>query len=133
LSLYTRYFVNMLQEHGSTDPSTSSSMLNIIQRSGKDVAHPEKYWNKQHAGQYVKDTINAVALMRGLGNEQFGRMSKYMIDLHNKVERTPKYMFYPKLGSKENMLTNFPDHLLPGGKDTWATALTRGTLKERRR
>jgi len=130
LGIGSRDFVHGIMGHSDPNPGIAGSMLKMLTEPVKDITQPKKYMNKQHAGKVAMDLINAVGLMTGLTNGQMGKMAEFLINLENSQERTPKYLFYPKGGPS---LDNWGAGLLPGGKDTWATALTRGTLKERRR
>jgi hypothetical protein len=69
--------------------------LGIFSAGGKAVANVvsdlnPKHWDKHHMGSMIEHAITMAATARGLGNQQFGRWSKYITNLLSNEDKLPR-------------------------------------------
>jgi hypothetical protein len=52
----------------------------------RDIQDPKHMFNKQHMGRTADDVLQSIALLRGTGYASVGKLSHFLIDMHNNVQ-----------------------------------------------
>jgi hypothetical protein len=80
---------------GITTGHLDFGQFGIFSAGGKAVSNVlsdlnPKHWDKHHMGSMIEHAMTMVAVARGLGNQQFGRWSKYVTNLLSNEDKLPQ-------------------------------------------